>query len=117
MMVIVVTALVSIFMISVVDSNIIGSRSVTGYEISQQAYENAESCVEEGLERIRQSSSYTGTFSLTLNIGDCDAAVTGAGVTKTILGIGTVGDYSRQIQATTTALNPVINIDSWQETS
>ena len=96
--------------VAVVVSN---SLSVTQSEQGAHALEVAEAGAENALIRLLRSTNYTGE---TLTVGDGSATVTVTGVTtKTITSVGTIGGYSRTVQVTTSNINGVLSITSWQE--
>ena len=115
MMMIFLTAIITYIIVTQTSSSAISSRTVTVEEIGSQAKLNAESCVDEALERIRQNTSYSSSFTLNLTKGNCTASVSGSGSVKTIITSGSVGNTLRNIEVTTSALNPTIIVDSWQE--
>lgn len=94
------------------------SQTTFSYQQSKQANELAHGCAEEGLEKIRESSSFIGTNTVTLSTGTCTYTVTNTGGnTRTIDGLATVGDATRKVRVTISAINPQITVSSWQEVS
>lgn len=92
------------------------SRSSFANEQSDQAMALVNACIEEGLQQIRSSSSFTGSGNLSLGQGTCTYTVTNTGGnSRTIVASGTVGTIIRKVSVNTTALNPKIIIGSWQE--
>jgi len=92
------------------------SRSSFAIEQSAQARSLADACAEEALQEIRDSTPYTGSDNLSLGQGDCDYTVTsGGGQNRTIDASGTVGTVQRKVKISINAINPSINITSWQE--
>jgi hypothetical protein len=83
---------------------------------SAEAYYLASACAEQGLQEIRNSDSFTGTGSLSLENGDCsyDVSQTG-GEKRTIEASGIVNNIIRKIKISLDTINPNINITSWQE--
>ena len=80
-----------------------------------QARSLADACAEEALENIRESL-YTGTFSLSLPTGICEATVTSSGPADfNIDSLGSSSDAIRKIQVVVDQTDPKVNIWSWQE--
>lgn len=76
----------------------------------------ADACMEEALQKIRESTPYTGTGSLTLNGADCNYTVTsGTGQNRSIVSTGTMSSVVRKVSISIDRINPAINITSWQE--
>lgn len=83
---------------------------------SNQALGLADACVEEGLEQIRELTSYTGTGNLSLGQGSCTYTVTSqGGNNRTIQASSTVGTLVRKVNVVITAINPLITVSTWQE--
>lgn len=94
------------------------ARTSLAKQQSEQAKGLAGACIEEALQQIRDSTSFTGTGSLTLGQGTCFYTVTNTGGSnRTITAYGTVGTITRKVRAYTTQINPSITISSWQELS
>lgn len=92
------------------------SRSSFALVQSNQAKALANACAEEALQQIRNSTLFTGTGSLTLGQGLCSYTVTSGGSeNRTIISTGTVGTVIRKVKIIISAINPTINITSWQE--
>lgn len=94
------------------------SRTSFARQQSNEAKAMVNACIEEGLQRIRESFSYSGTDSLTLAQGSCTYTVTNqGGQNRTIQATGTAGTIVRKVSVTTTNINPFIILSSWQERS
>ncbi len=92
------------------------SKSSFSLEQSSQAKALANACSEEALQQIRDSTSFTGTGNLSLGQGTCAYTVTNdGGQNRTITAIGLVGTVVRKVKITIDAINPNINVTSWQE--
>ena len=92
------------------------SRTSFSYQQMYQAKNLANSCAEEGLEQIREVSSYAGSGNLTLGQGSCTYVVTNlGGDSRLIEATGTVGTVVRKTQVDISAINPLIVVSSWQE--
>ena len=92
--------------------------SRTGFAVQQsyQAKALASACAEEGLEKIRGTSSYTGTGTLSLGQGSCAYTVTSqGGQNRTITATGTVGTVIRKTKAIVSGIGLLITLSSWQE--
>jgi len=92
------------------------SRTGVALEASAKAKALSAACVEEGIEKIRESIVFAGSGSLIIGDGSCSYTVTNTGGTnRTITSTGTVGDLVRKSKATINGINPTINVASWQE--
>jgi len=87
--------------------------SIQKVEHGMTAYSIAESGMENALLQILRNPFYTGE---TLVVGDGFAVSTVTGSsTKTILSIGSIGNYKRTIQVQVSYTNNVMSILSWEE--
>lgn len=83
---------------------------------SAQARAHADACAEEGLQQIRDLTSYTGTGSLTFSQGSCTyTVVSQGGESRTVSVTGVAGTVTRRAIIIVTAINPSIIVSSWQE--
>jgi len=81
-----------------------------------QARGLANACAEEALQQMHDSTSFTGTNSLTLGNGTCTYTVTSTGTsTRTITTSGTVQTVVRKVQVYATIGSSNISVTSWQE--
>lgn len=90
----------------------------TGFalEKSQRARALANACAEEALQKIRETTSFTGVGMLTLTSDTCTYTVTNTGGQHRIITVtGTAGTVMRKIAITLDKINPEIDIVSWQE--
>lgn len=119
-----VTLLSTLFLIAiggVVASSIIllglgFSRTSFALEQSNQAKALANACAEEALEKIVESTPFSGSATMTLGDGTCTYTVTKlTGQNRTITSSGTVGTIVRKLSIVIDTINPDINITSWQE--
>lgn len=114
--VLVIGAVSAAIAVSVLWLGVGDSRSSFALEQSNQAKALANACSEEGLQQIRDSTSFAGTGSLTLGQGTCSYTVTSqGGSNRTITSTGTVGTISRKVKVIIGQINPDINMTSWQE--
>ena len=94
------------------------SRTSFAIEQSNQAKALANACAEEALQQIRDSTSFTGSGTLTLGQGTCTYTVTSQGAqNRTITSSGTVGTVVRKVTIIINNINPLITPTSWQEVS
>ena len=96
------------------------SWSQTSFDLVQlnQSKALANACAEEALQQIRSATAFTGSGNLNLGQGTCAYTVTaGSGQNRTISTSGTVGNMTRKVQISITAITPLIIISSWQEIS
>lgn len=101
---------------SVILLGLASSRTSFAGQQSVQARNLADACAEEGLQQIRDLTSYTGTGSLTLGQGSCTYTVTSqGGNARTVNAEGVVGEMTRRVSVVITAINPSIVVASWQE--
>lgn len=114
--VLVLSAIGTAIATSVILSGLGSSRTSFALIQSYQAKAIADACMEEGLERIRDSAPFTGTGSLTIGAGTCSyTVVSGGGQNRTATSSGTVGSNIRKVKVTIDKINPAIEITSWQE--
>lgn len=94
------------------------SRNSFALEQSSIARALANSCSEEALQQIRDSTPFTGTGSLFLEQGICEyEVINNGGQDRTIIASSTVKTIVRKVKITIDTINPDINIVSWQEVS
>lgn len=92
------------------------SRSSLSLQQSKQAGALADACVEEALQQIRFSTSYSGTATLSFGTSSCTYLVTvGGGENRNIESTGTVGAVVRRVEVDLSQINPKIVVSSWQE--
>jgi len=93
---------------------IVNSTTSSRVEIGQLAYNIAEGGIENALIRLLRDPGYTGE---TLTVGDGTATITVTGTlpTLTVDSIGTVGDFTRRIQATAQFTGGVMSVTNWTE--
>ncbi len=85
---------------------------------STQARQLANACAEEALQTIHDTTSYTGTGTLTLGAGGCTYTVTSTGAsTRTISTSATINNVVRRTTVYVTIGASNISITSWQEVS
>lgn len=92
--------------------------SRTSFALSQsyKAKGLANACVEEALEKIRESTPFAGTGGLTLGDGTCSYTVVNlGGQNRSITALGTVSSFVRKMAVSLDKISPVINITSWAE--
>lgn len=92
------------------------SRTSFALDQSNQVKALANACAEEALQKIQESTPFSGTSSITLGNGSCSYTVTKlTGQNRTIIASGTIGTIIRKINISIDKINPNINITSWQE--
>lgn len=85
---------------------------------SAQARQLAHGCVDEALQKIHDSTTYTGTDSVTMGTGSCSYTVTNTGGSnRTITTTSTIGNVVRKVTTYVTIGTSSISITSWQEVS
>lgn len=92
------------------------SRTSFSLEQSNQTKALVNACVEEALQKIKDSTPFSGTGNLSLGQGSCTYTVTKlSGQNREIISSGAVGTIVRKAKITIDKINPDINIISWQE--
>ena len=118
MSVLVVAAIGTAIAVSIISLGLGVSRSSFALEQSSHAKALANSCAEEALQQIRDSTSFTGTGSLSLAQGVCEYnVINDGGQNRTITASSTVGVIARKVKIIVDTINPTINISLWQEVS
>ncbi|HTE58609.1 MAG TPA: hypothetical protein VK694_07785 [Verrucomicrobiae bacterium] len=83
---------------------------------SVQARGLAGACAEEGLQQIRDNTSYIGTNNLNLGAGTCTYTVASAGAsTRTVTVSAAVGAATRKTTAYATIGTSTISVTAWQD--
>ena len=99
--VLVVTALVSVILVGQV---LVSIRTIENAQLSiekDQIQSFTLGCLEEGLISLQRDNSYTGQ-NFNLGAGNCTITVSGAGGSRTMVVVGTIGDNSADINASIT---------------
>lgn len=91
------------------------TRSLQAVQQGATARAMADACAEEGLQRIRDTTTFTGSGSLAIGSSTCAYSVTGMSVPKTVLASSTVGDATRRVSVTVSATSPRVTISTWAE--
>lgn len=93
------------------------SRSSLIEEQSAQSIAYAESCAEDAIQQIRNSTPFTGSGSQTFSNGSCSFLVTSqGGENRTIIASSTIQNVYRTISISITQINPKIVISDWNLT-
>ncbi len=72
-----------------------------GSSQSARAIQVADTCAEEGYQRLKYDSAYTGG-TVPIDIYSCTITVSGSGSTRTVDTQVTVGNYTRRVRASIT---------------
>lgn len=81
--------------------------------LGEEAYAVSQAGIDNAVLRLLRDPNYVGE---TLTVGNGTAVITvSGGASKTITSVGTIGNFSRKIQAGATFNNNVLLIDSWNE--
>lgn len=92
------------------------SRSGYAYDQSNSALSITEACIEEGLQKIRQDDSYTGSGELLFTIGTCTYTVEDIpNSQKRVSASGIMGESTHRIYVDTNSIRPQITLSNWQE--
>jgi hypothetical protein len=113
----VISAVTLAIAISIPLLGITEANSSMGYKKSQETLKIAESCIEEGLIKLRDVPIYTGGM-LTVGNGTCQINATGSGTLRTIDVTATISgqpQYIRKIHVTARRIGNSINLLSWEE--
>lgn len=103
--IVVITAAVAII--------IVGSTSASNVAISYDAFQAAESGVENALLRLLRDPNYSGE---TLTIGAATTTITVTGTDpKEIVSVGTMEEFVRTIRAEASYTQGVLSLTSWTE--
>lgn len=114
--VLLVSAIGSTIAVSLVLLGLASGRTGFAFVQSLQSRALADACMEEALERIRDSGPFTGTGALVLGQGTCSFTVTSqGGQVRTATASGSVGTTIRKVKTTIDKINPAIHVTSWQE--
>lgn len=93
-------------------------RASTLLSESYQAKSLADACAETALQQIKDSTSFSGSDNFSLGSGTCSYTVTNTGgQNREINAQGLVEDVIRKVKIEISAVNPQINVASWQEIS
>lgn len=93
--------------------SVANATSASTTELGDEVYGIAESGAENALIRLLRDPNYTGE---TLTIGNGQATMTVVGNNpKTIMSVGTLGAFRREIQVVVLLTNGVVSIQSWKE--
>lgn len=102
--------------LSLILLGIAASRTGFAIEQSYQAKALAHACAEEALQQIRNSVSYTGSGNVVLGQGSCSYTVTSqGGENRIVVTTATVDSMVRKVEIIIDAIQPTIQIVSWQE--
>lgn len=93
------------------------SRTSFSLEQSNQAKALANACSEEALQKLRESTDFTGTSTISLGNGTCTYTVSATGQSRLITTTSTISTIVRKVKIRLT-INPQnlkFTIASWQE--
>ncbi|MFA6429180.1 MAG: hypothetical protein WCV84_01640 [Patescibacteria group bacterium] len=115
--VLILSAIGSAIAVSVLLSGVGSTRTSFIVEQSAEARALANLCAEEAIQKLRESSAYTGNETIVAGNGSCFiATVTGSGnANRTVQTVGTVGTIQRKVQVLLSAIRPLVITTSWQE--
>lgn len=114
--VLVVGAVCAVIATSLLLFGVSSAKTVVALERSHRAKAFVNTCMEEALQQISDSTSFTGTATLSWPEGVCMYTVTSqGGQNRTVIASSTVGAVIRRSRAFVSGINPTIQITSWQE--
>lgn len=92
------------------------SRTSLVTEKSHRAISLVDSCIENALMQVRDSTDYDGSGLLNTEFGSCEFDVIKlTGENRVIHASSTVSTVIRKAKVTINSINPTINITSWEE--
>lgn len=112
LMLIVLTVTISVITVQI-DSNL-SYRTNTD---SAKARANADSCAEVAINKLKESTAYTGNETLTTDHGTCQiVSITGSGNTNRVINVkGDFNTVTRKVQISISQVNASTVISSWLE--
>lgn len=91
--------------------NLITQRSI-------QARQLAHGCIEEALQKIHESTTFTGSSNVTLATGACSYTVTNTGGdNRTVSASSTIENVVRKVTVYVTISSSSVSVTSWQDVS
>lgn len=97
-------------------SGLSATQTSVSLDASTRARSMTNACAEEALEQIRESTSFSGTGSLLIDTLTCEYEVINlGGNNREVRAWSTVNSATRKVKILIDAINPDINIASWQE--
>ena len=116
MSILVVGAVGTAVVFSVILLGVGSSRTSFAIEQSNQAKALANACAEEALQQIRDSTPFTGNGDLAIGRGTCHYTVTtGGGQNRSITASGAVDTIIRKVEIIINRISPLIRVTSWEE--
>lgn len=110
------TAIGSAVAVSMLLLGLGSSKSSYVHERSAQARSFANACAEEGLQKIRDDVSFSGSLTINLGEGSCTYTITKlSGQDRRVDSSGTIGTLIRKVKINIDKITPSMNITSWQE--
>ncbi len=114
--ILVIGAVAAAITTSLLLAGITSSRTSLADEQSKRAIGYVNSCLEEALQQIHDSTPFTGSSTIAFNNGSCTFTVTSQGAqNRTISASSTVGTVVRKARVVIDKITPSINVVSWQE--
>lgn len=93
---------------------VVNLQAGNSYSSGEIAVQNAETGIENAFLQLLRNPSYTGE-TMTLTEGAATITISGT-TTKTIVSIGSSGNFRRTVTATAANSNNVLTLSSWRET-
>lgn len=102
--------------ISIIGLGLSFSQAVFTYQKLAESRTLVDACLEEGLEQIRESTTFTGGGTLSVGSKSCIYMVTDlGGENRRITSSATIGTMVRKGVVEITAIHPTIEVSSWRE--
>ncbi len=116
--ILIVSAIAVAITVSLILLGVGSSRTSLVTEQSHRAMSLVDSCAEEALMQVRNSTPYDGGGSIDIEYGGCEYEVIKlTGENRIINASSTVSTVIRKAKITIDTINPSINITSWEELS
>lgn len=93
---------------------LIQTQTAIVFSDSKKAANLANACAEYALQEVRNNTAFTGSATITISSQDCDYEVLSlGGESRRINSESVVNNATKRIQVDLSAINPLIDIDSW----
>ncbi|MDD4409257.1 MAG: hypothetical protein PHW52_01230 [Candidatus Pacebacteria bacterium] len=116
LLVIVITAVGIFIALSIFSNSNLFSEGIISFEDGQKAKALANACIEDGLQRIRDNSSVSGSYNLTIGGGSCSYVINNVSPTDIIISsTGIFKESTRTVTITINQTTPQILINTLNE--
>lgn len=104
--------------VSLLSFGLLSTKNTANFQEAVQVRFLADACLEEALQRIRATTGFLGSGTLTVGGGTCLYQVVpgaGGGERRTITVLASRGLMTRRVRAEVRAINPRIIVTTWAE--